>query len=201
MAQDLPPNAGHIPMGDLMQMGLFSGFRSRWATLLQDPTRTINQVTPGQSSTAGNQQSQGNVSLPPDLDLPVSGSQGSGLPADLPLPGPKLPSFSVQYSSNPFTGEVGVLSEGELARALRSPHRENTGEVRDRRQAIVYIWSDRPFDGEIATKTRIVELETFYAEGIHWARLTGSSSTLAGSTLTIRADGKTRTIKFTEEVR
>jgi hypothetical protein len=211
MAQDLPPSAGQIPMSDLMQMGLFSGFRSRWATLPQDPMRTINQVIPGQSSTAGSQQTQGNNVLPPDLDLPGSGSSntnnllaqqgGTGLPPDLPLTQTKkLPDFSIRFSNERLGREVGKLANGELDEAMRVAHSGNTVAI-SKAQATIYVWSDEFFEGEIRCGDNSVKLAVYrHSNGKYWARLCGSTNVLPDSKLVLKAGLNTRTIAFTPEV-
>ena len=203
MVQELPPNAGKVSMSQLMQAGMFSGFRSRYVNLPEDRMKIMNQVFPGQSSSA--QQEQTQKVLPPDLDLPdtseLSVRQKNGLPPDLLLPKPSFVSIAAQFSDRFNDFEDGKLAKNELERAMQSPTVDETIRVYGK-EVVIYIWSDDPFKGIIRRGDKSVELEVFrQPDGIYWSRLNGLSNILIGSTLNIKSgDITTRTTKFIQEV-
>jgi hypothetical protein len=210
MVQDPPYGGEGMSLENFMQVGLFSGFRPTRAVLPADPMRTINQVIPGQSSTAGSQQTQGSNVLPPDLDLPGSNNAnnllasqgGSGLPPDLSLPeAKKLPDFFIRFSNERLGREVGKLANGELEEAMRTPHGGNTVAI-SKAQATIYVWSDEFFEGEIRCGDNSVKLAVYrHSNGKYWARICGATSVLPDSKLVLKSGGHTRTIAFTPEVK
>lgn len=203
MVQDLPPNAWNVSMQQLMQMGKFSGFRSRFVSLPEDPMKMMkimNQVIPGQNSSA---QQTVNV-LPPDLDLPdtsaLSAKQETDLPPDLALPEPNFISIAAQFSDRFDDFEDGKLAKNELEKAMQNPNKDKYIEVYGK-EAVIYVWSDDPFKGVIRRGDKSVELKVFrHPDGTYWARLNGPSDTLTGATLDIKSGTTTRTTKFIQEV-